>query len=629
MEKKMTKKEMLKEKPLGELKALRQRIAELEAIVAAYNSDEKSNEFDDVQKYRAVFESTTDVVLVIDKKGKITDVNKRLKEISGYEQEALIGKNITALAGMMTEKSFAQVSSNFLKRVFGVNMPPYEVEMIKKNRASIIVEISAQPLKKNDKIIGDLVILRDVTERKQVEESLKASEEKYSTIIEQSTDGIIILNNRLVEFANHKMCEMSGYSQIEILGRNFHELVAPEYEELLIEKQQEGLSKQIVSEHDEMELITKGGKKIPVESKLISIVYKGNPAGMAIIRDITEEKIAEEALKKSEESFRNTLDNSPMGIRISDKQDDTLYVNQAFLNMFDYENTEELRASPPLKHYTPESYADFLLRMEKQRGGKPRPDSVEIDIVRKDGTIRNLWLSTRELIWYGKQQFQNLYIDITNKKTAEEAVKESETRYHELVNTISSGVFIYKAVDNGADFVFVDINSAVEKMEGINRKDIIGKRVTEVLPNVKDYYWFSVFQRVWQTGNSEYFASGERQDERETGRWRDNWAHKLPNGEIMNIYDDITERKRAELALKASEENFRNSMDDTLLGVRISDIDNRTLYANQALLDIFGYKNIDEVRAKSPQAYYSPESYADYLMMKEKLSRGETMPTQA
>jgi hypothetical protein len=69
----MTKKEMLKEKPLGKLKALRQRITELEAIVAACNSDEKSNEFDDVQKYKAVFESTTDVVLVIDKKGKISD----------------------------------------------------------------------------------------------------------------------------------------------------------------------------------------------------------------------------------------------------------------------------------------------------------------------------------------------------------------------------------------------------------------------------------------------------------------------------------------------------------------------------------------------------------------------------
>jgi PAS domain S-box-containing protein len=248
----MTKKEMLKEKPLGELKNLKQRITELEAIIATYNSDEKSSEFDNGQKYKAVFESNGDVILIINKKGKIIDVNKRLKDISGYEQEELIGKNITSLAGMMTKKSFALVSSNFLKRVFGVNMPPYEVEMIKKNRASIIVEISAQPLKKNDKIIGDLVILRDVTERKQVEESLKASEEKYSTIIEQSTDGIIILNNRLVEFANHKMCEMSGYSQIEILGRNFHELVAPEYEELLIEKQQEGLSKQIVSEHDEM-----------------------------------------------------------------------------------------------------------------------------------------------------------------------------------------------------------------------------------------------------------------------------------------------------------------------------------------------------------------------------------------
>ena len=77
--------------------------------------------------------------------------------------------------------------------------------------------------------------------------------------------------------------------------------------------------------------------------------------------------------------------------------------------------------------------------------------------------------------------------------------------------------------------------------------------------------------------------------------------------------------KKSEKALKASEQNFRNSMDSSAMGIRISDIDNNTLYANQALLDIFGYKNIDEVRAKSPQEYYSPESYADYIINEGKI----------
>ena len=215
----------------------------------------------------------------------------------------------------------------------------------------------------------------------------------------------------------------------------------------------------------------------------------------------TEHKRIEDALKASEQNFRNLLDSSFIGIRISDKNDNTLYANKALLDIFGYENIQEVIKKPPQEQYTPEAHAGWVLRHEKLLRGEPTLDRVDIEIVRKDGAIRNLDVSMREVFWDGKQQYQTLY-------------------------------------------------------------------------------------------------------------------------------HDITERKQTEKALKASEENFRNSMDNTLVGIRISDIDNRTLYANQALLDIFGYKNIDEVRAKSPQEYYSPESYADYLAMRGKYGNGEIIPDQ-
>jgi len=187
----------------------------------------------------------------------------------------------------------------------------------------------------------------------------------------------------------------------------------------------------------------------------------------------------------------------------------------------------------PDKLFPPEEYKRYLQRREKALRGEPEPDKLEMDIYRKDGAVRRIQVTRSEVLWDGKTQFQVLYRDITEYKKAENDLKESETRYHELVNTITSGVFIYTAVDDGEDFIFIDVNSAAEKMEGISRKDIIGKRITEVLPGAKDFYFFKVFQKVWQTGISEYFPSGERKDERATGRWRDNWVYKLPGGEIV------------------------------------------------------------------------------------------------
>ena len=111
---------------------------------------------------------------------------------------------------------------------------------------------------------------------------------------------------------------------------------------------------------------------------------------IGVARDITERKQAEEALKASEQNFRNSIDSSFIGINIIDKDFHTLYANQALLDIFGYENIDELRASPPHEHYTPESHVSYVLRNEKILQGEPVPDKVEVDIVRKDGAIRHL-----------------------------------------------------------------------------------------------------------------------------------------------------------------------------------------------------------------------------------------------
>ena len=98
---------------------------------------------------------------------------------------------------------------------------------------------------------------------------------------------------------------------------------------------------------------------------------------------------------------------------------------------------------------------------------------------------------------------EGFILDITERKQADEALWDSEKRYRELIDNMGSGVAVYKAIDNGEDFVFKDFNKAAETIENVEREALIGKRVTEVFPGVKDFGLFEIFQRVWRTGKAE------------------------------------------------------------------------------------------------------------------------------
>lgn len=139
--------------------------------------------------------------------------------------------------------------------------------------------------------------------------------------------------------------------------------------------------------------------------------------------------------------------------------------------------------------------------------------------------------------------------DITDRENARIELEHSEIRFRELFNTIKSGVAIYEAVDNGRDFKFKDFNNAGLRIEKVNRNDVIGRCVSEVFPGVKGFGLFEVFRKVYQTGESLYHPISLYQDDRLTG-WRENHVYKLPSGEVVAVYDDITEAKQAELKIK-------------------------------------------------------------------------------
>jgi two-component sensor histidine kinase len=141
------------------------------------------------------------------------------------------------------------------------------------------------------------------------------------------------------------------------------------------------------------------------------------------------------------------------------------------------------------------------------------------------------------------------------RKRIETSLIQSEARYRNLFENMSSGVAVYEAVNGGEDFIFRDFNKGGEKIENVERENIIGKKVSKVFPGVKVFGLFEVFQRVWRTGKPEHYPVSLYQDDRLQG-WRDNYVYKLPSGEIVAVYEDVTDRKEAEEKLKTSlEEN--------------------------------------------------------------------------
>ncbi len=154
------------------------------------------------------------------------------------------------------------------------------------------------------------------------------------------------------------------------------------------------------------------------------------------------------------------------------------------------------------------------------------------------------------------------------------SLKESEARFRELFENMSSGVAIYEAVGDGADFIFVDFNPAAERIENISKKALLGKRVTHVFPGVESFGLLKILTQVWKTGESQHFPVTVYQDNRISG-WRENYITRLSSGEVVTVYDDLTEQKQAE---EERDRLFNHSLDM----LSISGFDGRFRQVNPA-----------------------------------------------
>jgi diguanylate cyclase (GGDEF)-like protein/PAS domain S-box-containing protein len=274
-----------------------------------------------------------------------------------------------------------------------------------------------------------------------------------------------------------------------------------------------------------------------------------------------------------------------------DREGRVLDVNPKWYEILGY-SRGEVRGRRLLDFVTPESQGAFRERFTELLGGGEALN-VELSMVRRDGqSVRVLFNGTAERDHSGQiKRIHSVLNDVPEVVSPKRMLEQSEERFRELFDHMSSCVAVYEARSAGEDFVLVDFNKAAERAEAISREDVVGKSVLTVFPSVKEFGLFDVFQRVWRTGNPEHHPTAEYRDQRIQG-WKENYVYKLPSGEVVAIYDDVTERRQAEERVEESEKRYRTLFDCSPISLWEEDFS-----AVKAYIDRLRQSGIKDVRA--------------------------------
>jgi PAS domain S-box-containing protein/putative nucleotidyltransferase with HDIG domain len=220
----------------------------------------------------------------------------------------------------------------------------------------------------------------------------------------------------------------------------------------------------------------------------------------------------------------------------------------------------------------------------------PSNNIIELELIRKDGST--VWAEVRTSFLRDPQgapvSILGVSRDLTQRRQAEQRIRESEDRYRELFNNMPSGVAVYEVTGEGRNLVFKDFNRAAEQIEQVQREDVLGRNLLEVFPGTEDCGLLGIMRQVWQTGQAQYACVPYCQDRSISG-WRENYIYKLPSGELVAVYEDITLRKQAEENLRTVNATLRALVAASPEAIYTLDLQGKITSWNPAAEKIYGW----------------------------------------
>jgi PAS domain S-box-containing protein/putative nucleotidyltransferase with HDIG domain len=322
-------------------------------------------------------------------------------------------------------------------------------------------------LKEERRLIDEIALrLGKIISSIRSEDALKESEKKHRAVVEMASDVIVIIQEGIIRFANPRVTTMFGYETGEIEGREFVSFIPPENLGLALERYRKRMVGEKLSEIYETELLHKSGRRIPVETSGGVIEYAGKPADLAIIRDITERKQAEEAIKESEERYRTLFETSAEGILIADLETRQFqYANPAICRMLGYPE-EELRTMDVAAIHPKGDWQRVLAEFEAQARGDIILAS-ELPCLRKDGTIIYADVNAVGITIAGRRFNAGFFRDITERKlSAERLLKSYESvakTLNDAINTMVKIVELRDPYTSGHQQKVADLATAIAR----------------------------------------------------------------------------------------------------------------------------------------------------------------------
>jgi PAS domain S-box-containing protein len=594
----------------NETESLRRQVEDLKTEVIRLQERESE------ELYRSFFENNHAVMLLIDpENAAIKDANPAACTYYGWSREELKKLRIDEINTLTREEVFAQMqlARSEKRRNF----------FFKHRRADggiRDVEVYSGPLTVKGKALL-YSIIHDITDRMQAQELLAESERRLSTLM-ANLPGMAYrcLNDEswtmkfvsegcfdLTGFLSDNLLENRRISYAELIHPNDRQMVWEQVQRSIEGRSQFNLTYRIHTANGQEKWVMEIGQGVFSDTwDLLAIE--------GFITDITESKRAEDALRQSEEKFRLAFHTSPDSINFN-RLSDGMYIdiNESFTKLTGYTREEAIgKTSIDLNIWADPKDRGTLVKALKSEG---HVENLEARFWRKNGQVSLGLMSARVLRLNEEEVILSITRDITLRKRAEDALRESEDKYIQLVESLTDAILVWSSED------IIYANPAALKLFRVNQaRDLIGKRYLDFVHS--DDRPESA-ERIKKSKNEKWIAP--RREHRmitADGKVIHVESTGVPiqfQGKIQHfgIFSDITERVKAEEALRESEERYRTLIENIPQGVLLKNRESKYISINTAYALAFGLRQ-EDIIGKSDYDFH-PKDSADKFRQEDRL----------